>query len=358
MLSDPLVVSPQSSLSSSMNSRSPRISVGIPVYNGERYLAQAIECILAQTLKELELIISDNASSDRTAEICQYYAARDSRIRYCRSETNRGAAWNHNRVFKLSSGEYFKWQCHDDLCHLKFLEKCVSVLDREPAIVLCYSRFVRIDAEGRRVVRRTYGWDPVASSPIRQDGRPHQRFCSLIRRMDTCEEIYGVMRTDVTRQTRLIGSYTQSDANFLAELALRGEFREIPEPLFYYRLHPYKSTEAYRNRIERMAWFDTAEAGRRCIPFFRQFREYMSLIHRAPLSWAERVRCYIHTAEWSWMYRRWLKSDLESAVFSGMILPFLKRRAPWTSRVWRAYRKMKQRFAQASAKGRGRVSAS
>jgi glycosyltransferase involved in cell wall biosynthesis len=306
------------------------------VYNGERYVAEAIECLLAQTLKDFELIISDNASSDRTPEICQGYAARDSRIRYYRSETNRGAAWNHNRVFELSSGEYFKWQCHDDLCHPEFLAKCVAVLDREPEVVLCYSQFVRVDAAGKRVEGKTYGWDPVASSPIRQDGRPHDRFRSLIRRMDTCEEIYGVMRTEVTRQTRLIGSYTQSDANFLAELALRGRFYEIPEPLFSYRLHPYKSTEAYRNRIERMAWFDTAAAGRMCIPFWRQFREYLSLIHRAPLSGRERLRCYLHTVGWSWTYRHWLKGDLEDAVFAGTIVPFLKRRAPWTRPIWHA----------------------
>jgi glycosyltransferase involved in cell wall biosynthesis len=219
-----------------MNSSIPRVSVGIPVYNGERYVAQTIECIVAQSFRDFELIISDNGSSDRTRGICESYAARDARIRYYRNETNRGAAWNHNRVFELSSGKYFKWQCHDDLCHPQFLEKCVAVLDREPAVVLCYSQFVRIDAEGKQVEVKTYGWDPVASSPIPQDGRPHERFRAVIRRMNTCEEIYGVMRADVARQTRLIGSYTQSDANFLAELALRGRFCEIPEPLFYYRL--------------------------------------------------------------------------------------------------------------------------
>ena len=94
----------------------PRVSVGIPVFNGERFLAETIESILAQTFKDFEIVISDNASTDRTEEICRSYAARDPRIRYNRNDTNRGAAWNHNRVFELARGEYFKWQSHDDFC--------------------------------------------------------------------------------------------------------------------------------------------------------------------------------------------------------------------------------------------------
>jgi glycosyltransferase involved in cell wall biosynthesis len=311
-----------------------RVSVGIPVYNGERYVAQAIECILAQTFEDFELIISDNASSDRTPEICQAYAARDGRIRYTRSETNRGAAWNHNRVFELASGEYLKWQCHDDLCDPTFLEKCVAVLEKEPSVVLCHSQFVRIDEAGKQIEKKTYGWDPVASSPIKRDGAPHERFRSLIYRRNTCEEIYGLMRAKAVKETRLIGNYTASDDNFLAELVLRGRFYEIPEPLLYYRLHPHKSTEAVNNRVERMVWFDTAAAGRMCIPFWRQFREYLSLIHRAPLPWSERLRCTVHTAGWGWARRRWLKADIEDAVFTRTIVPFLKRHAPWTRPIW------------------------
>src|SRR5512141_2931759 len=116
---------------------SPRISIGLPVYNGEKYLELTIKSILAQSFTDFELIIADNASTDRTQEICQIYAARDRRIRYLRNEQNLGAAPNHNRVFQLSSGEYFKWSGYDDLIKPDFLAKCIDILDRNPSVAIC-----------------------------------------------------------------------------------------------------------------------------------------------------------------------------------------------------------------------------
>ena len=121
-----------------VNQELPHVSVGLPVYNGERYLRQAIESIQSQT--DLELIISDNASTDATEGICREYATRDPRVRYYRSDQNRGAAWNHNRVVELARGEYFKRQCHDDYCDTTFLEKCLAVIHSNPDVVLCYPR--------------------------------------------------------------------------------------------------------------------------------------------------------------------------------------------------------------------------
>src|SRR5579863_9411434 len=117
-----------------MNQESPRLSVGMPVYNGERFVAQAIESILSQTFRDFELIISDNGSTDATETICREQAARDPRVRYYRSDRNRGAAWNHNRVVELARGEYFRWQCHDDYCDRILLEKCLAVIDKDPSV--------------------------------------------------------------------------------------------------------------------------------------------------------------------------------------------------------------------------------
>jgi glycosyltransferase involved in cell wall biosynthesis len=329
----------------------PRVSIGMPVYNGERYLLETLDSLLAQTFKDFELIISDNGSTDRTEQICRSYAARDGRIRYYRGETNRGAAWNHNRVFALSSGEYFKWQAHDDLCHPKFLEECVAVLDGEPSAVLCYSQFVRIDEHGKPVEKKRWGWGPIGSSVVKGAARPHERFSSLIYRRDSCEEIYGLMRASVMRETRLIGNYTQSDDNFLAELALRGQFSEVPKPLFFNRLHTDKSTEVYRNRLSRMSWFDPSTAGI-TIPFYRQFREYLSLIHRAPLPWRERVHCYLHMGRWLWKFRRWLRADLDDAIFVRTVVPFLKQYAPWTRPIWHVYTSARGWWWKAQARRR------
>ena len=95
-------------------SKPPRISIGMPVYNGEQFLAGALDSVLTQDFEDFELIISDNASEDGTQKICLDYAARDRRIRYYRNEMNIGGSRNHSRVFELSAAEYFKWAHYDD----------------------------------------------------------------------------------------------------------------------------------------------------------------------------------------------------------------------------------------------------
>src|SRR3990172_11630910 len=114
----------------------PKVSVGMPVYNAERYLEEALASILAQSFDDFELVISDNASTDRTAEICRAYADKDERIRYFRMRQNYGVIDNFNSVFRLSGGEYFKWAASDDVCERDYLRKAVDVLDRDPSIVL------------------------------------------------------------------------------------------------------------------------------------------------------------------------------------------------------------------------------
>src|SRR5690348_12208016 len=114
-----------------------KVAIGMPVWNGEAFLAEAIESVLGQTYGDLELVISDNASTDATAEICHGYAQRDSRIRYIRQDRNIGAGPNHVEVFRRSSSAYFKWASHDDVLEPGFLEACVRVLDESDAVVLC-----------------------------------------------------------------------------------------------------------------------------------------------------------------------------------------------------------------------------
>ena len=104
-----------------MVSASPRLSVGLPVYNGETYIGQSIESLLGQSYEDFELIISDNASTDSTADICRHYGKQDPRIRYVRQPRNIGLSPNHNFVVQQARGEYFKWAAADDLCAPTFL---------------------------------------------------------------------------------------------------------------------------------------------------------------------------------------------------------------------------------------------
>jgi len=117
-----------------------RISIGMPAYNCERYIAQSIESLLAQTYGSFELVISDNASTDGTEQICREYATRDKRIRYIRRTENIGGPGNFRYVFAQCTGEFHKWATADDYCHPSFLERCLGVLESNPKTVLCYPK--------------------------------------------------------------------------------------------------------------------------------------------------------------------------------------------------------------------------
>jgi glycosyltransferase involved in cell wall biosynthesis len=318
----------------------------MPVYNGERFVAQAVESILSQTFRDFELIISDNASTDATERICREYAERDSRIRYYRSEQNRGAAWNHDRVVELARGEYFKWQSHDDYCDPTFIEKCLAGIRGDPSVVLCYPRFVRVDEQGR--------WLGVKSSRVVGDAEPHMRHRSLIYRRDSCEEVYGIARTAVVRKTSPVGPYSNSDDTFLAELILQGRFREVPEPLFFYRIHPAQSTATYRNRTDRMAWFKPSARARCSLPFLRLFAGHMSAVRRSPLAGREKVRCYRSLVGWFWYFRDWLVEDFR-ALLSRCLAPWFKRYAPWTRPLWRAIKSLESASARARRERRAQL---
>ena len=134
----------------------PLVSVGVPAFNGEPYVEETLDCILGQTYSNLEILISDNASCDRTGEICRRFAETDPRVRYRRNERNLGAAANYNQVFRMASGKYFKWAAVDDLLSSDFIERCVEVLETRDDAVLCYPKTTIIDEEGRKLKFRIW----------------------------------------------------------------------------------------------------------------------------------------------------------------------------------------------------------
>jgi len=287
----------------------PRVTVGLPVFNGERYLGLAIDSVLSQTFPDLELVIADNASTDATPDICRRCLERDTRIRYFRKSKNEGAARNYNFTLEQARGEYFKWAAHDDLCAPQFVERAVAVLDAHPEVVLAYPQTTTIDADGQSL-----GLHPDRLDL--RDPHPHVRyrvFHHLYRRPYTCNPVFGVMRTDVVRHTAGIGSYVSSDMILLGELALRGQICEIPEPLFLRRDHPGTSVRAYPRSETRAAWFDPSKKGRFEALRWRWLREYGAAIARAPLPVGEKFRCYSELRHWvQWNAGR-LSRDLVKA---------------------------------------------
>ena len=129
-------------------SDSPLVTIGLPVYNSERYLRQSLNSLLAQTYRDFTLIINDNASTDGTARICEEYAAADSRVKCFRNETNIGNPRNFNRVFELTTTPYLKWSTADDFWEPTFLERAMQVMESDPTVALCYPKTYIVDADG------------------------------------------------------------------------------------------------------------------------------------------------------------------------------------------------------------------
>jgi glycosyltransferase involved in cell wall biosynthesis len=265
----------------------PRLSIGLPVYNGENFLAESIESLLGQSYEDFELIISDNASNDGTEDICRKYAEQDSRIRYIRQQHNIGSAPNHNFVIKQARGELFKHASHDDLYARDLLKLCVAALDEHPQVVLAHSWSAVIDSSG--AVTKLVEYPVETAAP-----RAPDRFRSML--FDGWgDDEGGVVRTDVLRRTALHASYHFADRTFTAEIALHGPFYMVPDWLYFRREHPGQGGKKGSVRA-RCAHMDPRRASRLRNPAVRLYAEYIwgyaSAIRRAPLSPEERQECY------------------------------------------------------------------
>jgi glycosyltransferase involved in cell wall biosynthesis len=274
--------------------RSPTLTVGLPVYNGERYLGESLDALLAQTYSDFELIISDNASTDATPDICRRYAERDPRIRVIRQSRNIGAGPNHNILPREARGKYFKWASHDDLYHPELLQRCVEVLDSHPECVLAHAWDAIIDVDGAVIEAPPYTMQTDSPSP-------RVRLRSLLYGAGG-NDFYGVIRTDVLRYVREHGSYFNADRTFTASLALHGPFYQVPEVLYFRRDHAGRATRAGGKRA-RAAVLDTKRADRLRHPMLRMYVEYifgyLVAIRRAPLSFVDRVGCLFEVASWA-----------------------------------------------------------
>jgi len=261
--------------------RSPRITVGIPVYNGERFLALALESLLSQTVGDMVILVGDNASTDATADIAREYAARDARVRHVRHAANLGAARNYSVLCQMADTEFFRWLAADDCSGPGFHEACLEALAEHPDAALAYPRVIMIDAEGRHLEE----YDEGLHLP---QERPSERFFTVLRRLRLVNALYGVARTSVVKRTRLLGSYRGSDIVFLAELSLHGKIIEIPAPLMLRRMHGESYTSM--TPAQQRAFNNPGRSRKLELYFWRHLVEYLLAVARAPLSARERAR--------------------------------------------------------------------
>nr|WP_127080833.1 glycosyltransferase [Dulcicalothrix desertica] len=278
-----------------MMNNQPKLSIGLPVYNGEKFLAFSLDSLLSQTFQDFELIISDNASTDRTQDICRAYIQKDQRIKYYRNHTNIGCARNFSRVFDLSCGEYFKWASYDDLHDPTFLTKCIQILDNDPSVILCHSQTDFINEKGEYIGDYEIYFN--TDSP-----KPHRRFHELLVK-HFCYQCYGVIRRNALLATPPMGGYGAADAIFLLRLSLLGRFYEIPEHLFFARNHSQQSLTMFWKEHMKFkmlpdfyayaVWFDSANRGKILLPHWRIFWEYMRSAWMGDMNLYGRLCCHI-----------------------------------------------------------------
>jgi glycosyltransferase involved in cell wall biosynthesis len=287
------------------NTKPPRVSVAMPAYNCERYIRRAIESLLAQTFTDFELVISDNASTDSTGDICKEYAARDSRVRYVRREDNIGGPGNFCYVFALCRGEYHKWSTADDYWDATWLERSVAVLDSHPDTVLCYTKTTLIDANDKVIEQYQ---DPLHL----QQALASERFTALLENIGLCNAHLGLIRRSALERTRLITRERASDVQFLAELALYGKFWLIPEYLFFRRYHQQSSSWKRENSVHQQQYYDPSGKHFAGLHGWRRNWRLISSAWRAPIAVPQKVALTCYVAK----LMRWQRGELSRELLA------------------------------------------
>jgi len=301
----------------------PKVSIGVPVYNGERFLRVALDSLLGQTFEDFELIISDNASTDATESICREYADRDTRVRYYRNSVNQGAAWNFNRVAELGRSEYFKWAMADDACEPEFVARCVAALDDDPTVVLSCSKTLFIDENGVPLETLDPGWNLESAAPF-------ERLRAAIYaggHWANADALQGVVRRSAWKRTRLMPRYQGGDKRPLAELSLIGRFHEIPEYMLLRRVHGASSgsnnPEFAKNRTESTDWmveFFKASRFQILLPTWNLLADHIRIVAGSGLPLSHKIKligAVLKVGKW---HRRYLINEVGRA-FGAVRLP-------------------------------------
>lgn len=262
------------------------VSIGLPVYNGENYIEEAIQSVLDQTYPDVELVISDNASSDGTENICREFAEANSHVKYHRNESNLGAGPNYNIAWEKSSGSFFKWLAHDDRLLPEYVATTVQALENTPDAVLCNTVVDYIGANGNH---RGYYTSVLKDAGVSD---PALRFATMILKTHTCVDFFGMIRRPAMVGSVLHGTYHGCDRAFIAQMALRGRLLQLETPLIQMREHPHRYTRQANTAQLRKKWHDAAKSGIKEVPSWKLYQVYLQFVESESLSdhdrWASR----------------------------------------------------------------------
>jgi glycosyltransferase involved in cell wall biosynthesis len=268
-------------LPSSAGDARPRLSFAIPVRNGEQFLGRALDSLLAQDFEALEILVCDNASTDRTPDIVQRYVGRDRRVRYVRNPEDIGQIENFNRAFELSRGDYIRWMGADDWLEPTYARRCVATLDARPDAVGVTTQWRFMDDSGRVTALDVRGPRVDAPSPFR-------RLCLTLKLLQTVQPtlfdpIYSLLRRDALQRTRLLLIDPWTDRLLAVELCLLGSFCHIDDCLATRRSF-FEKAEV---RLPRYHKSLGTKRGRRVAMYLG----FADIVRRAPLAMRQKISC-------------------------------------------------------------------
>lgn len=288
-----------------INSGAPLVSIGLPTHNGQRYIREALDSLLAQDYPNFEIVVSDNASTDGTLAIVEDYAARDGRMRVIRQDVNIGAPANFNLVFHETTGPFFMWAADDDRWGPTYVSACVSALQATPTAVLACTRVVFVDEHGMPKLPGDLPCDNPDLSAPSVGSRVHlfmSRFCPYA--------IYGVIRRDALSRTRLLPEAFGGDVVLLLQLALLGPFTRVPVALAQTRL--FES----RTEPDRGAWHDAIPDRERvqATPWSYLQETCSQAIAASSLGRAAKSRAWLAMARAAFLEPTWLREAISGEV--------------------------------------------
>ncbi len=221
-----------------------KASIGMPVYNGGRYVQRALDSLLAQTFRDFELIISDNASTDDTKEICEEYERTDPRIRYIRQNKNLGPIRNFDFVLNQAKGEYFMWAAHDDMWDSRFLDMMMKEFEKSKQSTVaigCEAQYTVGMIEKSFFREGAVFYDALLESGVERVSYMLSHaygnlFYSLYKRRSLFLD--GISILSATPRISL------NELPLFIPVAFQGSWKIIPEVLFYKETTPPTYTQA------------------------------------------------------------------------------------------------------------------
>ena len=228
----------------SINNEKPKVSIGLPVYNGEKFIQKKLDSIIEQSFTNFEIIISDNASTDSTQRICEKYVKKDNRIYYFRQKKNMGVWWNYDFVLQKARYDYFLWTAVDDLLLATFLEKNIAILERNSNIACSISKMKLYgektksleikpnDSIFQKIIKKIQK-DLGYMNTFPASGNYEERVKEYIKKLNHNQIIYGIFRTKLIKKAHVKDSFLMVEGCTILNILKDGELFVIDEVLMH-----------------------------------------------------------------------------------------------------------------------------